>query len=77
MMTRRENMSGLRGVEYARLLLDEAEGHLARGDAVQSSEELYKAAEERDKALSERFSPPRLGMQGRRVGGPSPCLKEP
>jgi hypothetical protein len=39
-------------------LLDEAEGHLARGDAVQSSEELYKAAEERVEALSERFSLP-------------------
>jgi hypothetical protein len=34
MMTRRENMSGLRGVECIRLLLDEAEEHLARGDAV-------------------------------------------
>jgi hypothetical protein len=69
MMTRRENVSGLRGVEHTRLLLDEAEGHLARGDAVQSSEELYKAAEGCVKALSERFSPPRLGVQGRRVGG--------
>ena len=48
----------MRGVEYTRLLLDEAEGRLARGDAVQSSEVLYKAAEECVKALSERFSLP-------------------
>jgi len=51
----------LRGVEYIRLLLDGAEGRLARGDAVQSSEELYKAAEECVKALSERFSLPEAG----------------
>jgi len=57
-------MSG--GVEFIRRLLSEAEGCLARGDAVQSSEKLYKAAEECVKALAERLSLPEVeGAEGR------------
>ena len=40
----------------ARRLLAEAEECLAKGDAVQSSEKLYKAAEECIKALAERLN---------------------
>jgi hypothetical protein len=39
-------------------LLVEAEEYLARGDVVQSSEKLYKVAEECVKALSERLGLP-------------------
>lgn len=42
--------------ELIRHLLSEADGYLARGDAIQSSEKLYKAAEECIKALSERLN---------------------
>jgi len=45
-------------LELVRRLLVEAEEYLARGDAVQSSEKLYKAAEECVKALSERLGLP-------------------
>jgi hypothetical protein len=44
--------------ELVRRLLVEAEEYLARGDAVQSSEKLYKVAEECVKALSERLGLP-------------------
>lgn len=37
-------------------LLSEADSYLAKGDAIQSSEKLYKAAEECIKALSERLN---------------------
>ncbi|MBS7611727.1 PaREP1 family protein [Candidatus Bathyarchaeota archaeon] len=37
-------------------LLSEADGYLAKDDAIQSSEKLYKAAEECVKALSEVFN---------------------
>jgi hypothetical protein len=43
-------------LELARRLLAEAEEYLAKGDAVQSSEKLYKAAEECIKALAERLN---------------------
>ncbi|MCC6003692.1 MAG: PaREP1 family protein [Thermofilum sp.] len=43
-------------LELARRLLAEAEECLAKGDAVQSSEKLYKAAEECIKALAERLN---------------------
>jgi len=42
-------------LELIKLLLAEAEEFLMKGDAVQSSEKLYKAAEECVKALSEIF----------------------
>jgi len=47
-------------VEFIRHFFIEAEGYLAKGDAVQSSEKLYKAAEECVKALSERLSLPEV-----------------
>jgi len=43
-------------VELIKRLLSEADGYLAKGDAVQSSEKLYKSAEECIKALSENFN---------------------
>jgi hypothetical protein len=43
-------------LELARRLLAEAEECLAKGDAVQSSEKLYEAAEECIKALAERLN---------------------
>ena len=49
-----------RRVEFIRHLFSEAEGYLAKGDAVQSSEKLYKAAEECVKVLSERLSLPEV-----------------
>jgi hypothetical protein len=53
-------MNVFRRIEFIRNLLIEAEEYLARGDAVQSSEKLYKAAEECVKALSERLSLPEV-----------------
>jgi hypothetical protein len=50
----------LKRIESIRRLLDEAEGYLEKGDAVQSSEKLYKAAEECIKILSERLSLPEV-----------------
>lgn len=44
--------------ELVSRLLVEAEEYLARGDVVQSSEKLYKVAEECVKALSERLGLP-------------------
>lgn len=44
--------------ELVRSLLAEAEEYLAKGDAVQSSVKLYKAAEECVKALSARLNLP-------------------
>jgi hypothetical protein len=43
-------------IEIIKNLLAEAEEYLAKGDAVQSSEKLYKAVEECIKLLSERFN---------------------
>jgi len=43
-------------IEFITRLLSEAEGYLVKGDPVQSSEKLYKAAEECIKALAERFN---------------------
>jgi hypothetical protein len=45
-------------IEIIKNLLAKAEEYLAKGDAVQSSEKLYKAAEECIKLLSERFNLP-------------------
>jgi hypothetical protein len=45
-------------IEIIKNLFTEAEEYLAKGDAVQSSEKLYKAAEECIKLLSERFNLP-------------------
>jgi hypothetical protein len=47
-------------VEFIKYLFIEAERYLTMGDAVQSSEKLYKAAEECIKALSMRFSLPEV-----------------
>ncbi len=43
-------------VELIKHLLSEADSYLAKGDALQSSEKLYKVAEECIKALSERLN---------------------
>ncbi len=43
-------------IKLIRHLLSEADGYLVKGDAVQSSEKLYKAAEECIKLLSERLN---------------------
>jgi len=53
-------MAALGRIRFIRHLFIEAEGYLAKGDAVQSSEKLYKAAEESVKALSERLSLPEV-----------------
>jgi hypothetical protein len=53
-------MAALSRIEFIRHLLIEAEEYLARGDAAQSSEKLYKAAEECVKALSEHFNLPEV-----------------
>jgi hypothetical protein len=47
-------------IEIIKNLFAEAEEYLAKGDAVQSSEKLYKAAEECIKLLSERFNLPEV-----------------
>jgi hypothetical protein len=47
-------------IEIIKNLYAEAEEYLAKGDAVQSSEKLYKAAEECIKLLSERFNLPEV-----------------
>ena len=47
-------------IEIIKNLFTEAEEYLAKGDAVQSSEKLYKAAEECIKLLSERFNLPEV-----------------
>ena len=47
-------------IEIIKNLLAEAEEYLAKRDAVQSSEKLYKAAEECIKLLSERFNLPEV-----------------
>jgi len=45
----------LERIQFIKRLVSEGENYLEKGDAVQSSEKLYKAAEECVKALSERF----------------------
>lgn len=52
----RESWSGLERVKLVERLLSEANGYLEKGDAVQSSEKLYKAAEECIKTLAERLN---------------------
>ena len=47
-------------IEIIKKLFAEAEEYLAKGDAVQSSEKLYKAAEKCIKLLSERFNTPEV-----------------
>jgi len=49
-------MASLEKVKLVERLLSEAEGFLEKGDAVQSSEKLYKAAEECIKTLAERLN---------------------
>jgi len=49
-------MVSLERVGLIERLLSEATGYLEKGDAVQSSEKLYKAAEECIKALAERLT---------------------
>jgi hypothetical protein len=53
-------MASSKRAEFIKHLFIEAERYLARGDAVQSSEKLYKAAEECVKTLSERFNLPEV-----------------
>ncbi len=48
-------MSDLKKTEFIRGLFYEALNNIEKGDAVQSSEKLYKVAEECVKALSEHF----------------------
>jgi len=48
-------MASLERVKLIERLLGEASGYLEKGDAVQSSEKLYKSAEECIKALAEHF----------------------
>ncbi len=48
-------MSNVKRLKVIERLLSEAEGYLERGDAIQSSEKLYKSAEECVKALAERL----------------------
>lgn len=50
------SMSVPERVRLIKRLLKEADGYLAKGDPVQSSEKLYKASEECIKALAERFN---------------------
>ena len=50
----------LQRIEIIKNLFAEAEEYLAKGDAIQSSEKIYKAAEECIKALSERFNLPEV-----------------
>ena len=49
-------MASLERVKLIEHLLGEAAGYLEKGDAVQSSEKLYKSTEECIKALTEHFN---------------------
>lgn len=49
-------MVSLERVKLIERLFEEAAGYLEKGDSVQSSEKLYKSAEECIKALAEHFS---------------------
>jgi len=49
-------MVSLERVKLIERLVDEAASYLEKGDAIQSSEKLYKSAEECIKVLAERFS---------------------
>jgi hypothetical protein len=53
-------MATSKRIEIIKNLFTEAEEYLAKRDAVQSSEKLYKAAEECIKLLSERFNLPEV-----------------
>ena len=47
-------------IETIKYLFIEAQEYLAKGDAIQSSEKIYKAAEECIKALSEHYNLPEV-----------------
>jgi len=49
-------MTSLESIEFIERLFGEAGSYLEKGDAVQSSEKLYKSAEECVKALTEFFN---------------------
>jgi len=49
-------MTNPQRLDLIKRLLNEASRHLKKGDPVQSSEKIYKSAEECIKALAERFS---------------------
>lgn len=49
-------MTSLERIKLIKDLLREAEGYVEKGNAVQSSEKLYKVAEECIKALAERYN---------------------
>jgi len=49
-------MTSLERIELIKRLFGEASSYLEKGEAVQSSEKLYKVAEECIKALAERFN---------------------
>jgi len=51
----RNGMTSLERIELIERWLGEAAGYLEKGDTVQSSEKLYKSAEECIKALAEHF----------------------
>lgn len=51
-----EIMNDSERIKLIKRLLNEAENYLAKGDSIQSSEKLYKVAEECIKALAERFN---------------------
>ncbi|HID62376.1 MAG TPA: superfamily I DNA and RNA helicase and helicaseubunit [Anaerolineae bacterium] len=48
---------GVKGEEIARFI-DESKEYIAKGDAIQASEKLYKAVEECIKVLAERYELP-------------------
>lgn len=62
-----EDMAMIR-VEIAEKSLIEAEDYLSKGDVVQASEKLYKAAEECIKALAKQYAVPQLETARRRGG---------
>jgi hypothetical protein len=63
-------------IEIIKNLFTEAEEYLAKGDAIQSSEKLYKATEECIKLLSERFNLPEAKELRKKEGGRLLCLKK-
>jgi Archaeal PaREP1/PaREP8 family. len=63
-------------IEIIKNLFAEAEEYLAKGDAIQSSEKIYKAAEECIKALSEHYNLPEVKEAEEKGNGLLPCLKK-
>ena len=55
-LRREATVSSLKRIELIEHLLSEAASYLEKGDAVQSSEKIYKSAEECIKALTEHFN---------------------